>query len=166
MWVFLVSCALAAEHREQDRVRVRSSRFGECTACGYDLQGLAAGVACPECGHSPSNQSAGAFSGVVPSWQVILALLAQVTLLGLASVRDDLNQAIMMLLAPPSIAGVCQMPWASRHAMSGPADVLLLGAAISPLAIALPQSRRLSAAMWMALGSAGVSVLWAELVVG
>jgi hypothetical protein len=33
-------------------VRARRQRRGACAACGYDLRGLAAGAACPECGRA------------------------------------------------------------------------------------------------------------------
>ena len=51
--VLLALLATAAAWRA-DSQHLRRARAGMCPACGYDRAGLAAGVACPECGAAAS----------------------------------------------------------------------------------------------------------------
>ncbi|CAG0989021.1 hypothetical protein PHYC_02184 [Phycisphaerales bacterium] len=52
LWMPAVACALPATVLWVRRVRSR--RAGHCTGCGYSLDGLRSGAACPECGATPT----------------------------------------------------------------------------------------------------------------
>jgi len=60
LWIPLVNAALAAAGLWWlDRMRLRRSIIGRCTACGYELAGLLRGAACPECGTGGAVEASG-----------------------------------------------------------------------------------------------------------
>ncbi|MCC6320398.1 MAG: hypothetical protein IT438_03055 [Phycisphaerales bacterium] len=51
LWLPLALAAIPSNLAWRSELRRRRrERIGKCSTCGYDLAGLAAGVACPECG--------------------------------------------------------------------------------------------------------------------
>ena len=54
LWILVVLSAVpTALLWRRDHILTKRARAGRCPKCNYDLSGLAAGAACPECGPKP-----------------------------------------------------------------------------------------------------------------